>query len=350
MNEPVDPIDDEPVMDLTNIPYDPEVYVLDIPAYFPALMLNKDSITVEGVALGRRLFYDPILSKDSTISCASCHQQIFSFNNDEPFAEGVDGQLTKRSSMTILNVGFYNRGLLWDGRAATLTKQAEGPITDPLEMGNTLDEVERVLRNHDEYPVLFRKAFGINTSDDISRKHILSAIAQFESTLITGNSKYDRVLRGEEFFTEDELNGWDMFFDVSPELPDAECGHCHNGPLLTNFVFANNGIDSIDQGGVFPDEGLGAVTGKTRDMGVFRTPTLRNIELTAPYMHDGRFQTLEEVIDHYNTSPNFGLKNVDPLIYPLGLNDKEKQQLLAFLKTLTDYSIQENPDFSSPFE
>ena len=337
-------------IDLTNIPYSPQSYQFDIPSYFPAMAFDQSKVTVEGVELGRRLFYDPVLSKDSTISCASCHQQENSFNTITQFAEGINEQFTDRSSLSILNVAFYNKGLFWDGRAMTLETQAEGPITDPKEMGHSFAELEEKLRLHPVYPELFRKAFGIATSEDIERNLIVNAISQFESTLITGNSKYDRVLRGEEFFTEDELNGWDMFFDVSPELPDAECGHCHNGPLLTNFVFANNGLDPIDLGGEFADPGRGGVTGLTRDNGVFRTPTLRNIELTAPYMHDGRFQTLEEVIDHYNSSPNSGLRNVDPLIYPLGLTEQEKEQLLAFLKTLTDYSILENPEFRSPFD
>ena len=177
------------------------------------------------------------------------------------------------------------------------------------------------------------------------------AIAQFERILISsGNSKFDRVfLRGEGFPDDEEENGYDMFFDTTPELPDAECGHCHNTPYITTGEFFNNGIQDVNSLEDFPDKGLGAITGVLQDNGKFRAPSLRNIELTAPYMHDGRFETLEEVIDHYNSGGHLA-DNLDPLIRPLLLTEEQKNNLVLFLKTLTDEEFVNNPLFQNPFE
>jgi cytochrome c peroxidase len=324
--------------DLTFIPYNPTPYPLTLPDGFPAMEAPVDNpITQESVDLGRHLFYDPILSIDSTVSCSSCHHLEVSFNENRRFSKGVDGLQGTRSSMSLINVGFHFDGLFWDGRAATLEEQALDPVVNPVEMGNDWDEVERRLRRHPTYPEFFRKAYGITNASQIDRDLVVKAIASFERIIVSrGNSRYDRFLRGEIFMSDDELNGFEMYFDTTIDLPDAECGHCHTGPLLTTNEYINNGITDVETLDDYPDKGRGAITGRRSDYGKFKTPTLRNITLTAPYMHDGRFATLEEVLEHYDSGghhlPDPTEDNVDNLIRPLGLTDEQKQQVLAFLE------------------
>lgn len=306
-------------------------------------------MTVEGVALGRKLFYDPLLSADSTMSCASCHLQSGSFTDNVAVSTGIDGIAGSRSSMSLMNIGFMYNGLFWDGRSATLEEQALLPVEDPIEMHHTWAEVVDDLREHPEYPADFRRAFGISAKSEISKEYAAFAIAQFERSLISnGNSRWDQWVRGEISFTEAELNGYDLFFDVSPDLPDAECAHCHSAPLFTTNEYFNNGLDDVPDLESFSDLGRGAVTGIRFDNGKFRSPSLRNIEYTAPYMHDGRFQTLEEVIEHYNRGGN-RTQNTDPLIRPLGLSARQKRDLLQFLKTFSDSTDLKDEKFSSPF-
>jgi cytochrome c peroxidase len=338
------------VGDLTHITYAPKPYTINVPVGFPQLEIPADNpVTMEGMELGRRLFYDPILSLDSTISCASCHLQAGSFTDNLRVSPGVGEKLGRRSAMSLLNIGFYQNGFFWDGRSASLEDQALHPVEDPVEMQEDWLSVERKIQQHQSYPEAFRKAFGINNKSEITRDLVVKSIAQFERIIISsGNSRFDRFLRGEIFFEDDELNGFDMFFDSSPDLPDAECGHCHNAPLFTTNEYFNNGIEIVSSLEGFPDPGMGAVTGNKFDNGTFRVPSLINIEFTAPYMHDGRFETLEEVIDHYN-SGGFKAENTNPLIRPLGLTDLQKEDLLAFLKTLSDTSILTTEKLSNPF-
>lgn len=305
-------------------------------------------MTVDGIQLGRKLFFDPILSVDSTISCSSCHLPSRSFADGLASSPGVAGS-TPRSSMSLINVGFHHHGMFWDGRAATLEQQALMPVEDPLEMGEQWPRVEEKLRSHQDYPADFRKAFGIANSDEINKELAAKALAQFERSIISGgNSRYDRFARGEIFLEENEYNGYLMFFDFEPTLPDAECGHCHNAPLFATNDYFNNGLQSSPDLESFPDKGLGLVTGRATDNGRFKAPTLRNIALTSPYMHDGRFTTLEEVVDHYN-SGGHPSPNKNPLLYPLQLTESEKQDLIAFLHTLTDTAVLSNEAFQSPF-
>lgn len=335
---------------LTDISYAPTAKDLTTPDYFPPLEIPVDNpMTEEGVDLGRRLFYDKILSSDSTLSCASCHNQAGNFTDNEAFSLGVTGELGGRSSMALINVGYLTNGLFWDGRAATVEQQAGMPVEDPVEMHEDWDNVEIKLQSHSTYPELFRKAFGIETKCDITRALAEKAIAQFERTLISSDAKYDKVIRGEDFFTDSELNGWDMFFDVSPDIPDAECGHCHEAPLFTTNDYFNNGIEDVDNLEGFPDLGFGGVTGNIFDNGKFRAPSLRNIMLSAPYMHDGRFETIEEVIAHYNSGGHFA-DNLDPLMRPLNLSPSEIDDLIAFLHTLTDMSFIDNEEYGDPFD
>ncbi len=337
-----------PCNDLTLISYNPVAYDLNIPEGFPAMEIPENNpLTVDGVELGRHLFYDTILSSDSTMSCAHCHHPTGGFTDNLAVSTGVDGIAGTRSSMSLINVGFYNTGLFWDGRVVSLEDQALLPVEDPIELHDQWPHVEEKLQRSNFYPELFRKAFGIEDNCEITRDLATKAIAQFERSLVSFNSRYDKIkyqLQG--FFSDDELMGEDMFFDISPEVADAECGHCHNdgSRLLTDNSYRNNGLDTV-----FTDEGLGGVTGVSFDIGKFRVPSLRNIEHTAPYMHDGRFQTLEEVIDHYNSGGHI-TNNLDPLMHPLELTEQEKGQLLTFLKTFTDTTFINDPRYQNPFD
>ena len=251
--------------------------------------------------------------------------------------------------MSLLNVGFFENGLFWDGRSSTLEIQAEKPVEDPVEMHEQWPQVIKKLKAHTDYPKLFREAFGISDRTEITKELAAKAMAQFQRTLVSsGNSKYDRWQRGEIYLEEDEFLGYDMFFDLSPDLPDAECGHCHNAPIFSTNDYFNNGINAAATLDDFPDLGRGEVTGKKIDNGRFRAPSLRNIKLSAPYMHDGRFQTLDEVLNHYNSGGKSS-PNRDPLLRPLGLTDEQKSQVIAFILTLTDTAFVQNPEYHSPF-
>ncbi|MEM7102991.1 MAG: cytochrome c peroxidase [Bacteroidota bacterium] len=338
--------------DLSAITYAPVSYEPAIPTNFPPLIVPPDNqLTEKGVELGRKLFYDPILSADSTKSCFSCHQLGKSFTDGLAFSPGIDGTLGERSSMALVNLGFTPGPFFWDGRTNTLEEQALLPVEDPVELHDSWENVVCKLSNHSEYPELFREAFGISNANEITKELTAKALAQFERTMISGDSRFDKVIYEQQgFFTDDEWNGYQMFFDLATGvLPDAECGHCHNAPLFTTNQFRNNGLDEVFDLNDFPDLGLGAVTGNLFDNGKFRIPTLRNVALTAPYMHDGRFETLEEVIDHYNSGGNYA-DNLDPLIYPIGLDSTQKAQIFAFLHTLTDLEFTNNVEaFGNPF-
>lgn len=341
------PSDDQD--DLTQITYNPSPYTPQIPRDYPRMWIPPDNpMTREGIQLGRKLFYDPIMSRDSTVSCGSCHLQSHSFKDPGGISIGVDGRSGRRTSMNLINIGFSSQSIFWDGRAGSLEEQVLHPVEDPNELDHDWDILEKQLQRHKEYPILFRKAFGITRADEINRDLVSKAIAQFERSLISsGNTRYEQALRGEITLTEDELAGYLMFVDAVPDLPDAECGHCHAEPLFTTFEFKNNGLEPIDNLEDFPDKGRGEVTGGLFDNGKFKIPTLFNAAISPPYMHDGRFETLEEVLDHYN-SGGHRQPNTDPLLRPLGLTEKQKQQVIAFVKTLTDTTFLNNPEFSNP--
>lgn len=351
-DDPIDPMDN--VGDLTEVPYNPTFVAAPRPPGFPEMVVPEDNpFTEEGIELGRFLFHDPILSEDSTVSCASCHFQEGLFTDLSPVSVGINGQTGSRSAMSILNVGFYNNGLFWDGRFQTLEELVIDPVENPIEMHEDWPDIEEKLKVHPYYPDMIRKAFGINNVSEIDRSHVTKSIAQFMRTIVSqGNSKFDKVFYGDGsvIFSDEELNGYDMFFDISADLPDAECAHCHNEPLFTTNQFFNNAIQESDDGvNGFNDPGRGAITGIPFDNGKMRAPSLRNIALSAPYMHDGRFQTLEEVIDHYN-SGGHPAPNVDPLIRPLGLTAQQKEELLAFLHTLTDTTFLSVEKYQNPFQ
>ena len=300
---------------------------------FPLMKIPENNpTTIEGVFLGEKLFNDPILSADNTLACINCHQKEFSFSDPNQFSFGIQGIAGNRQSSALINVG-WNNSFNWDGSANSLEEQAFEPITNPLEMNNTWQNVEEKLNNNQEYKQLFKQAFNI---DYIDSNHVVKAIAQFERTLISNESKFDKYLKGEILLTQSEFNGYAIF-----NSEKGDCFHCHGTNMFMDNLFHNNGLDTEP----FQDLGLGKITNIQSDNGKFKTPTLRNIEFTAPYMHDGRFSTLEEVIEHYNSGGKFS-STVDPLMKKQGvglqLSNQEKIDLIAYLKTLSDYNFIED--------
>ncbi|MBP9134273.1 MAG: cytochrome C peroxidase [Saprospiraceae bacterium] len=346
---------DQPVInagDLEHIDYSPQGYEYKRPPFYPKMEYPADNPpTVEGIALGRRLFYDPILSRDSSMGCFSCHKQELAFTDGAATSIGVDGINGRRSSMSLVDVGFNYRGMFWDGRATTLEEQALGPVTDPVELHTTWPEVEQKLRRHNAYPQLFRKAFGIKDRKEITKELAAKAIAQFERTIMTtGQSKYDRFKQNLDFFDYDESQGLDMFFDKQPFLlPDAQCGHCHNEPMFTTNDYFNNGISPAKYAFQFLDKGRAEFSLDSNDVGKFRTPGLRNIMLTGPYMHDGHLKTIEDVMDHYMSGGHPSPKR-DPLIAQIELTQEQRTQIIAFLKTLTDNGVLQDTTLSNPYK
>jgi cytochrome c peroxidase len=337
--------------DLEDIEYNPTQKELNIPSHFTQMLIPEDNPTTEeGVELGRFLFYDPILSGDSTMSCAGCHFPEFGFADPEPTSTGIDGFKGTRNSMSLINVGFYKNGFFWDGRAATLEEQALLPVEDPIELHAIWPEVIEKLKIHESYPSKFRKAFGINDKSEITKELAAKAIAQFERTILSTNSKFDKITQGDQTlkYNDLELLGYSLFFDEDPDVPDAECGHCHNTPLGSSDNFFNNGIQTADNIMSFDDIGFGKITGNINDNGKMKAPSLRNIRYTAPYMHDGRFNTLDEVLTHYNEG-GLSSPTKDPLIHKLGLNKIYLDAIKAFILTLEDTTYLNNPNLKSPF-
>jgi len=327
-------------------------YDLDLPENYPPPFLPSDNpMSVKGVELGRMLFYDPILSADSTQACASCHQQKHAFTDAKRFSMGIRGLEVKRNAMSLVNLAYNVNGFFWDGRAPSLEVLSLAPVEDPLEMDNTWEAVEEDLRNHPEYPVRFKEAFGIEKRNEIDRGLVVKAISQFMRTLITTNSLYDRILRNEEFPPAAVERGRRLFIIEPTNQSDDHpgCSHCHGAPLMTTNRFFNNGLDEVGSLDDFTDLGRGGVSGNRLDNGKFKAPSLRNIALTAPYMHDGRFETLDEVLDHYSSGGHPAL-NVDPNIQSFNLTPQQREDLKAFLHSLTDSTFITNPAFANPFK
>ncbi|MGF1925389.1 MAG: cytochrome-c peroxidase [Bacteroidia bacterium] len=320
---------------------------LDIPSNFPQISENTSNpLTSEGVALGRLLFFDTRLSGNNSISCASCHRPELAFSDAVSRTNvGFTGIPLQRNSSALINLAWANNGLLWDGAAVSLESQATLPIADLHEMNQTLPSLEAELKQIPDYISRFRTVFN----DEVKAELIGKALAQFQMTLISGNSKYDKFVRNENGikFSQIEENGMRLFRE--------KCGSCHTGDLFTDHDFHNNGIDASFDNPSFDRVFLGRyrVTLNMSDLGKFKTPTLRNIELTEPYMHDGRFITLERVLDHYSSGVQSSA-TLDPLlIQPNGrsgisLSDGEKTAIIAFLKTLSDYTFTANKNFSKP--
>lgn len=327
---------------------------LEYPVYFGKnfIIPEDNPLTEEGIALGRFLFYDKILSKDQTVSCASCHKQEFAFSDNKVLSEGVNGAKTRRHSMTIVN-SLWQDVFFWDGRSNSLENQALEPIKNPDEMNLPIDEAIKRLNESSFYKEKFLSAFATETITSI---HLAQAIAQFERTLISGNSKYDQYKRDEYTLTASEERGMNLFFthpEPSINLRGGNCGDCHSGFLTSDRLLHNNGLDaSFDE-----DLGQEEISNFTSDRGKFKTPTMRNIANSAPYMHDGRFSTLEDVLDHYNEHIQQS-STLDVLIKlgsnqtdasSLGLTTQEKEDIIAFMHTLTDDEFLTNKKFSNPF-
>ncbi|MBC9914895.1 cytochrome-c peroxidase [Chitinophaga varians] len=323
----------------------PVPVTLSWPDYFGnrVFLPAGNPVTEDGIALGRRLFYEKALSSTDQMNCATCHQQAKAFTDGKRFSAGADGVLQPRNTMSLANL-LWVRQLFWDGRAASLEEQAVTPLTAAHEMGQSLEVAAAKLQRQRRYPALFRRAFG---SDSITGDRIVKALAQFERTLISANSRYDQYLQGKYQPSVAESNGITLFYantDTARGIRGAGCAHCHGGPKTYSDLFHNNGLDSLPA-----DAGRQLITGQAYDKGRFRVATLRNIALTAPYMHDGRFPDLESVIDHYSEHVAHS-ETLSPFLQqPLRLTGREKKDLLAFLHMLTDSTFITDPRFSNPF-
>lgn len=305
-----------------------------IPSNFPAPVYNfeDNKLTNDGFALGKKLFYEGRLSADKSISCGSCHQQFAGFANlDHAVSHGVNNCQGKRNSPPLFNLAWH-KGFFWDGGVKNIENVPLNAIADVCEMATDIQSIITFLKSTPPYPDLFKKAFG---TTEINSQLVLKSIAQFSAVLVSGNSKYDQVVRKEKgaTFTADEQAGYLLF--------KSKCASCHKEPLFSDFSYRNNGLDLVSK-----DEGRSHITGLQSDFGTFKVPTLRNIEYTGPYMHDGRFYSLDEVLEHYNSGVKAS-QNLDPLLKNgIALNNTEKSQIKAFLKTLTDHDFINNKLYS----
>jgi cytochrome c peroxidase len=300
----------------------------------PAYDFSKNPLTEEGFALGKKLFYDGRLSKDGNFACASCHQQFGAFNTyDHPLSHGFDNSQTTRNAPGLFNLA-WQKELMWDGGINHLDLQMLAPLTAENEMAETIDNVIKKLKVDKEYRKLFKAAFGDET---INTQRMGKAMSQFLLQLVSSNSKYDKVMRGEASFILPEQLGYDIF--------KKKCVSCHTEPMFTDFSYRNNGM-SMDP--YLKDIGRMKITGNPEDSLKFKIPSLRNIAMTFPYGHDGRFFSLLSVFEHYrkNMVP---APNTDPLLQnKMALSNFEIGQLTAFLYTLTDSSFLKDPRFAAP--
>ncbi len=376
-----DPGDPLPPLPSPTLPASLLSYQDDLPASFETQQVHgydrmpaNNPTTDAGATLGRVLFYDKRLSKNGTVACASCHDQAHGFSDPREKSLGFDGQETSRHSMPVIDTRFYARNrFFWDERAASLEEQVLGPIQNPVEMGMTLDLVESRLQATSFYPPLFEAAFGDKA---ITSDRVAKALAQFLRAIVPHESRWDQAVAQVQSiagdmpgFTPQENRGKQIFFGQHDPSTRGLCGTCHlmqnelafappgpHPPFTNTAVFymiapTNNGLlDNADQG-------VGEVSGQPMDNGKFKSPSLRNVALRPPYMHDGRFPTLEAVVEHYNSGiaahPNLdpALRQAGPGGAPLklNLNDSDKAALVAFMKTLTDDTLATDVRFSNPF-
>lgn len=309
------------------------------PANFPTPVyhFSTNTVTKDGFELGRKLFYDPILSANNTISCGSCHIQTSAFtHHGHTVSHGIFDRQGTRNSPPIMNLA-WNTSFMWDGGIVDLDLQSVAPITNHLEMDETMPNVLNKLRSSTQYHGLFKKAYG---SEEITTVTFLKALSQFMAMCVSSNSKYDSVMRNEpgKFFTQEEQEGRQLVLQ--------KCGACHTEPLFTDYSFRNNGLVPS----MVNDEGRYMVTQIDSDKYKFKVPSLRNLSYTAPYMHDGRLLTLEAVLDHYSSQVQ-NTPNLDPLLNQSGtpgipLTTSEKTKMIAFLKTLNDKSFLFDKRFS----
>jgi cytochrome c peroxidase len=318
-------------------------YTITVPNGFPAVNPNATNLSVEAVRLGRKLYYDPILSSNG-LSCSSCHQQSRAFS--APLFTHPNGNNTSVPSH--INLAWKNN-FLWEGANHSIEDVCIGDF-EPEFFNTNMNDLVTSLMSHSDYPRLFKEAFNISDisalSDQELKQTIVKAIAQFVNTLVSYNSKYDKYKNQQVQLTSDELRGYIIF-----NTEEGDCFHCHGSVLFTDNKHHNNGLDSIPSG---QNMGYYNFSHDTNDVGKFVSPTLRNIEYTSPYMHDGRFQTLEEVVEFYNSGVHQSSPNIDPImtkpfkLYGLHLTAYDKQCLVSFLKTLSDTTFINNSDFARP--
>lgn len=305
------------------------VISLPVPDGFPPIVFPEDNYpTASRIELGKLLFHDERLSRDGTVSCASCHFQENAFADPVALSEGIDGQLSMRNSPTLANLAWQPH-LFMDGGVPTLELQVLAPIENPVEMDHSITAAATDLNQDPELRDLSLKAYQRKLDPYV----VTRALSNYQRTLISGESKYDQYLEGTVSLSEQELQGMELFFS-----DEVGCASCHNGLFFTDFSFQNIGLYEE-----YADNGRERVTADPADNGKFKVPTLRNVAVTQPYMHDGSIQTLEEVIDFFNEG-GFDHANKAESIQPLGLNGNEKEALLSFLNTLTDDRFLTNPD------
>ncbi len=331
--------------------FDDTPYVL-IHGNLPTPDLPQDNqLTEQGVLLGKMLFYDKKLSKDLSQACADCHRQPDGFSDSTRFSLGVEELPGRRQAMPVFNMAWHSNEFFWDGRAPLLRDQALKPIQDPLEMNETLENVIAKLSAEQMYKNQFVRAFG---DEDITEERMALAMEQFMLSIVSYDSKYDKFLAGDLELSESEERGRALFFqEYNPFFPDqsgADCAHCHGGANFENDRYMNNGLDADAN---LTDIGREEVSNDPTDKGKFKVPSLRNVQYTAPYMHDGRFQTLEQVVDHYNEGIQESA-TADPTVLNtkdtgLFLTDQDKEDLINFLKTLSDDTFLTNEEYKSPF-
>lgn len=313
-----------------------EDYTFRVPSNFPQPVYNftNNQVSEAGFKLGRKLFYDPILSRDNSTACASCHQQVSAFAHTEHrFSHGINDLVGVRNSPAIYNVAWMPY-FMWDGGINHIESQPAGPIQNPIEMDESLGNVLAKINAIPEYRTMFRNAFG---DDSVTTQRMFRAMAQFMGMMVSANSRYDKYMRGEAGGTlsTSERNGLTLFRQ--------KCANCHAEPIFSDYAFRNNGL-AVDP--TINDTGRAHITLDPNDRYKFKTPSLRNIELTSPYMHDGRFVTLEQVLNHY-AGAVVSSPTLDPLLAGgIPMTAQEKADIIAFLKTLTDNSFTSDHRFS----
>lgn len=300
----------------------------------PVYKLENNAQSTDRFVLGRALFYDPILSSDNTISCASCHAQVHGFaDHNTTFSAGVGGALGTRNSPTIVNMA-WAKSFMWDGGVNHIEIFSLAPITNPLEMNETMLNVVNKLNASEDYKKQFKKAYGTSVITD---QLLFRALSQYMMLIISDQSKYDHYLKGKASFSTSEKSGLNLFRE--------KCASCHQEPLFTDNTFRNNGIDEVFD----HDAGRFLITLNENDKGKFKVPTLRNVAITYPYMHDGRFYTLNQVLDHYASGVKASA-TLDPHLTNGGIpmTSQEKADIISFLKTLTDYQLMQNTNLQEP--
>ncbi len=302
----------------------------------PIYFYKNNPLSNDGFRLGRKLFYDTRLSRDNTISCGSCHQNFAAFaHSAHSLSHGIDGLFGIRNAPALFNLNWHPN-LMWDGGINHIEVQPLAPITNSVEMDESITNVIVKLNNDAQYRALFKEVYGDTLIDS---QRIFKAIAQFQGMLISSNSKYDKYIRGETggSFTAQEKSGLAIF--------ENKCATCHKPPLFTDFSFRSNGLSYNP---LLADSGRAHITNLQKDKYKFKVPSLRNIELSSPYMHDGRFASLQECLEHYNSGIS-NKENIDPLLTNgIKLSQTEMQDLIQFLNTLTDYSFTKDERFRDP--